>query len=403
MDIQIEGKNTYNRNSISSVFFSVARNNFNLKTQTLEWFNEVFGFTVQNGIFRVLSFRFDCFHYEQEDIDAAFVLQNECLKMVKDHLKGICHDVLLANDFLISRGLLNYSPAKEKQVREALESALAEIVGLPGTASTARITLGLSLPYREITESHQAMQEAMEAIWLRFTKGTGKVIEWEKGEALSASYVKTLENYKRKLKKACVLLDIKTFQETIKTFFSLPTRILSSMETRALLYEIESYMYEVNRDPISEFSDVALVHKSIRDAHKKASTLEEYFDCYAAHFTSLFEDIIKHTPKNNKMVREAEYFVRENIAREIRLRDVADQIGLNDVYFSHLFKKTTGTNFTDYVVGCKIDAAKTYLTRERMKMDAVASLTGFSDAKYFSKKFKEKEGITPSEYRKYHS
>jgi two-component system response regulator YesN len=86
----------------------------------------------------------------------------------------------------------------------------------------------------------------------------------------------------------------------------------------------------------------------------------------------------------------------------IRLTDVAEQLDLNPVYFSHLFKKITGMNFTDYVLDHKISIAKTHLVRKNVKIDTVASLTGFSNAKYFSRKFKEKEGHTPSEYRKIH-
>jgi len=392
------------RDLISNLFFSAAVSNFNLKNQTLEWFNNAFGTAMRGGIFRVCNVKFDCFPEVLKNIDVTHAaMQEECLKIIRTNMTGLCHDILLANDFLLCRGLLNYAPENEKQVRQAVESSLTAIRKLPGVAAATNVTFGLSLPYGELVDTHQALREAMEAIWLRYSKGTGKVIEWEKGHVLSASYLKNLENYKRKLKKACALLDINTFQQTIKEFFSLPKRILASMETRALLYEVELYMYEVNRDPIAEFSDVALVHKAIRDAHKKVATLEEYFDCYTVHFTSLFKDIIKHTPKNNKMIREAEYIVKESISKEIRLSDVADQIGLNAIYFSHLFKKTTGINFTDFVIRCKINAAKTYLTQEKNKIEAIAASTGFSDAKYFSKKFKEKEGVSPSEYRKYHS
>lgn len=392
------------RNFINNIFFSVARSNFSLKSQTLEWFNSVFGTNMQNGIFRVVNIRFECPGYDQMDPGHVMSIQNECMNIIQDNLDEFCHHILFANDFLICRGLFNYSPSNEKKIRSILESTLEAIKKMPRvTAVFVSVTIGLSLPFDEIVDANRGLQEAMEAIWLKFSKGSGRVIEWEKSQALPAVYLKNLENYRRRLKKACVLLDINMFEQAIREFFSLPKRILSSMETRALLYDVEQYMYEVNRGPISEFSDVALVHKAMRDTFKKVTTLDEYLDCYTVHFTSLFKDIIRHTPKYNKMVREAEFFVQENMAKEIRLNDVASQIGLNDVYFSHLFKKTTGVNFTDYVVGCKIDAAKKYLTGDKIKIDAIAALTGFADAKYFSRKFREREGISPSEYRKFNS
>jgi two-component system response regulator YesN len=387
---------------LSNLFFDIGRNNFNLKPLTLEYINNAFGMAMRHGIFRICHVRFDFFHHAVQDTGFILTMEDECLKIMRANMGELCYDTLFSRGFLQCSVLLNYPSGKEEQVRCALESCLVKIKQFLTAADTAAVTFGLSLPYRELGGTCQAIMETIEAVWLRFSKGTGRVIYWEKEQVFPSSYIKIFENYKQNLKKACLLLDIDTFLQTARGFFSLPKRILMCKETRALLYEVEQYMYEINEESILAFSDVTVIRKKIIDAHRKAGTLKEYLDCYVEHMASLFKQIIAQMSKNNKLVRQAQYFVEQNLGRTISLTDAAEQIGLNAVYFSHLFKKITGINFTDYVTARKITAAKTYLAQGNIKVGAVAALAGFSNEKYFSKKFKEKEGLTPGEYRKLH-
>ena len=394
------------RESISKIFISIAENNFNFKIQSLQWYNELFGLKMQNGLFRYLNISFDCFSNIPVDKDAVINIQNECIKIIYKLLEEHCYDLLLTNDFLLSLGFINYPPEKDTKVRQVLESAMELLKNIPYARGLTRdivtITCGLSQPFENLAGIGQARKEAMEAVWMRFSRAKGKIIEWEMEDVLSETHLRAMDQYKRRLKKACSLLDLDLFDQTLKSFFSLPKRILANSETRAILYDVELYMYEVNRNSISKISDLTLL-KRVGQINTKLSTMEEYLDHYSSQMESLFKEILKCGPKSNKLIREAENFVRENIAKDLRMSEVADQIGLNAVYFSHLFKKLTGIKFTDYVLDCKIQAAKTYLTQDKIKIEAIAANTGFSDSKYFSKKFKEKEGLSPSEYRKLYS
>lgn len=76
----------------------------------------------------------------------------------------------------------------------------------------------------------------------------------------------------------------------------------------------------------------------------------------------------------------------------VTLTDMAREVGMNPSYFSMLFKKETGENFTNYVNRTKIEHAKLLLRQPACKVYQVCSQVGFEDAKYFAKLFRRVVG-----------
>jgi two-component system response regulator YesN len=56
-------------------------------------------------------------------------------------------------------------------------------------------------------------------------------------------------------------------------------------------------------------------------------------------------------------------------------------------------------SFTDYVTSLRISEAKHLLQTTALTMGDIAKQTGFNDQSYFTKVFKAKLGITPTEFR----
>lgn len=77
----------------------------------------------------------------------------------------------------------------------------------------------------------------------------------------------------------------------------------------------------------------------------------------------------------------------------------ASLAGLNSSYFSRLFKKHAGMGFVEYLTNCRIEASKQLLLNGNGKLADISQQVGFDDVSYFSKVFKKKTGISPSDYR----
>ena len=92
-------------------------------------------------------------------------------------------------------------------------------------------------------------------------------------------------------------------------------------------------------------------------------------------------------------------YIERNRHERISMQDMAKLCHLSTSYFSKLFLKETGENYTDYFNRKKINWAKDALSNTDENINLISLNLGFQDTSYFVKVFKRYEGITPSQYR----
>jgi len=114
-------------------------------------------------------------------------------------------------------------------------------------------------------------------------------------------------------------------------------------------------------------------------------------------FTNL---AFSHTASNNlSIIKKSIAYINDRYNQNLTLDMVAEHIGLNPSYFSSLFKKETGINFSNYLINLKIDNAKLLLRNTNLPLINIAIELGFDNQSYFSNVFKKSTGMTPNQYR----
>lgn len=78
----------------------------------------------------------------------------------------------------------------------------------------------------------------------------------------------------------------------------------------------------------------------------------------------------------------------------------AGEVNLSPNYLSDLLKKETGKNTKEYIDFYLLERAKQLLLNSNLNISEIAYDLGFEYSKSFTKLFKKKIGITPSEFRK---
>ena len=83
----------------------------------------------------------------------------------------------------------------------------------------------------------------------------------------------------------------------------------------------------------------------------------------------------------------------------LSLEKVAAYVDRNPSYFSHLLTRKKGVSFRQLLSQIRIREAKRYLLETNESIQQIAERTGFTNANYFSRIFKELTSMTPTEYR----
>ena len=85
---------------------------------------------------------------------------------------------------------------------------------------------------------------------------------------------------------------------------------------------------------------------------------------------------------------------------KLTMSAIAEELFYNSKYLSHIFKDKMGVSYSDYLCELRIKQAVFLFRHGIDSVKNVALLSGFSDPLYFSTVFKKSTGLSPSEYKK---
>lgn len=100
-----------------------------------------------------------------------------------------------------------------------------------------------------------------------------------------------------------------------------------------------------------------------------------------------------------QIVERVKDYIDHSYTREISLNQLAERFYVSTPYLSSAFKKGVGQNFQDYVQQKRVDKAAEILRDTRLSVAEIAAVVGYDDVRHFSRTFRKRKGMTPSEYR----
>lgn len=92
-------------------------------------------------------------------------------------------------------------------------------------------------------------------------------------------------------------------------------------------------------------------------------------------------------------------YIQEHYMDSFTMQRLADQNGISKNRLAYLFYKYAGMGPGDYLMQCRLNRAKELLLLDHSPLRVIAQATGFNDPFYFSRAFKKRYGISPSEFR----
>ncbi len=108
---------------------------------------------------------------------------------------------------------------------------------------------------------------------------------------------------------------------------------------------------------------------------------------------------LKSISSYSLLVQKILLSVDMDLSRTLTLQYFAENLNVNRSYLSNLFRREVGMTITDYVTDRRIRTAADLLLTTSNPVKTVAKQVGIMDVHYFSRIFKRKMGMPPSQYR----
>ena len=107
------------------------------------------------------------------------------------------------------------------------------------------------------------------------------------------------------------------------------------------------------------------------------------------------------TENYSPCVMKAIRYIKENLSVGLTIPKIADSIFVSKSTLTKCFRRELSMSVNEYIYDLVMSGAEYMLTTGNESIQAISEKYGFYDQFYFSKRFKEKFGQSPREYRKF--
>ena len=102
----------------------------------------------------------------------------------------------------------------------------------------------------------------------------------------------------------------------------------------------------------------------------------------------------------NEIIRRAQQYISEHVREKLTVPLVARHVDVSPSYLTALFRKNLQISPGEYVRRIKLQESKQMIREDNMNFTEIAAALQYSTVHHFSRQFKDKLGITPTEYAK---
>ena len=102
----------------------------------------------------------------------------------------------------------------------------------------------------------------------------------------------------------------------------------------------------------------------------------------------------------NEIVRNAQQFISNHVREKLSVPIVAQSINVSASYLTALFHKHLQISPGEYIRRIKLQESKQMIREGDLNFTQISDILHYSTVHHFSRQFKEKFGITPTEYSK---
>lgn len=373
------------------------------KAPSLEKIQNTYNILLNTGIYRMIDIKLDYWDFEKIDANQDRITVDRVINITEQAFKGEVHEILFCEKEALNIHCLIVYDANFKEIKNITNKALSEIQEYLLGFEQYEVTMGIGCEKNDFDQIRASYLEASKSVGNRIKLGTGRLIYAETLGEDTFFVSGYIEKFKEKISSSINAYSGEMLKSCIDEIFS-----INFKEENMNFY----HYYDIAKQLIELFFDEIEIKEEKGDQLKQ-QLLEKYQHCYTVaklktmikkhlcEFLDVCQKILEM--KSTKPIRQAKQYIEDHYGEKIVLEDIAEIVGLNPVYFSVLFKKETGLNFSAFLVQVRIENAKKMLKSGNETIAYIAEMVGYKDVRHFSRLFTKTVGVNPALYRKLYS
>ena len=105
-------------------------------------------------------------------------------------------------------------------------------------------------------------------------------------------------------------------------------------------------------------------------------------------------------PNADRRLDEVLQVITSKLSEDLPVKSLADLVSISVSRLQHLFKRTLGHSIVAHRKRTRLDRAANLIRRTDRSIKDVMLSVGFRDPSRFAKAFRDKYGVSPTEYRR---
>lgn len=153
-----------------------------------------------------------------------------------------------------------------------------------------------------------------------------------------------------------------------------------------------------NMDDVSSAVHKILASRDLTMANRLRRTAA-FMDILAMLIEQNRNSFVPQKYSQIKYVSMAAEMIANSYNKKLKIAEIADAVGVNRSYLSNIFKRELNMSPQEFLINFRLEKAAQMLKETEEPIGSIASTVGYTDALTFSKAFKQKYNMTPTEYR----
>jgi AraC family L-rhamnose operon regulatory protein RhaS len=178
--------------------------------------------------------------------------------------------------------------------------------------------------------------------------------------------------------------------------FTLPGfRSLFIVEPDIRVSNYYPYVFTLSEEELNYVVAASNIIRELMENSREHIVLVKHFVLSLFAYLSVKYAVSHEEPQSVQLFSNAIQFMYENIAKPIKISDIASHLFISTRHLNRLFKQYNNKTPSEYLTDIRLMHAYKLLSDKKNRIAEISALCGFTDPSYFTRLFKMKFGVTP--------